>query len=372
MRRGVVAFSGLALVGLTLAGCGIVRYQQREAWRTQAEESCLAQKLVVPTAYMALSPPIDGPGACGISHPFKVAAFAGGEVALRQPVTLGCPIIPSIDGWVEEVVQPAAELYFGARVVEVRSGSYSCRGVNNQRTGKLSEHAFGNAVDIMSFRFADGRDLTVERGWRGAPVEQEFLRELFVGACRYFTTVLGPGADPFHYNHFHLDLARHGARGERRVCKPLLKFEPRLEAAGATQNQSRALPPRPQSAPQARPEPEDLDEIDEDNDPFAVSSHQSGAARSSVAQSASRAPAARDAEPAYGGRPAAAYSSASAAPRAPAPPTIAAVMPPPRPLPGSSVAGLRPPEAAYAAAPPPPPQRPLVLQPQLWSGGTLY
>jgi hypothetical protein len=223
----------------------------------------------------------------------------------------------------------------------------------------------------MSFRFADGRDLTVERGWRGAPVEQEFLRELFVGACRYFTTVLGPGADPFHYNHFHLDLARHGARGERRVCKPLLKFEPRLEAAGATQNQSRALPPRPQSAPQARPEPEDLDEIDEDNDPFAVS-HNGAAARPSSAQSASRPPA-RDAEPADGARPAAAYSSATAAPRAPEPPPIAAVMPPPRPLPGSSVAGLRPPERAYAAAPPPaPPQRPLVLQPQLWSGGTLY
>jgi len=35
--------------------------------------------------------------------------------------------------------------------------------------------------------------------------------------------VLGPGADVFHYNHFHLDLAMHGATntGPRRYCKPI-------------------------------------------------------------------------------------------------------------------------------------------------------
>ena len=42
------------------------------------------------------------------------------------------------------------------------------------------------------------------------------------GACQYFTTVLGPGADVFHYNHIHLDLANHGSTdtGPRRICKP--------------------------------------------------------------------------------------------------------------------------------------------------------
>ncbi len=34
--------------------------------------------------------------------------------------------------------------------------------------------------------------------------------------------MLGPGADVFHYNHIHLDLANHGATntGPRRICKP--------------------------------------------------------------------------------------------------------------------------------------------------------
>jgi hypothetical protein len=33
---------------------------------------------------------------------------------------------------------------------------------------------------------------------------------------------LGPGADVFHYNHIHLDLANHGSTdtGPRRICKP--------------------------------------------------------------------------------------------------------------------------------------------------------
>ena len=116
-------------------------------------------------------------------------------------------------------------------MVDLRAGSYSCRPQNNRRGAKLSEHSFGNALDIMAFHLADGREVTVLKGWRGNPREQDFLREVFVGACRYFATVLGPGADAFHYDHFHIDLARHDPRGERTICKPILKFMPRLDRA---------------------------------------------------------------------------------------------------------------------------------------------
>ena len=113
MRRGLVAFSTLVLVGLGLTGCGLFRWEQREAWRTQAEEACLAQRLVQPSAYMSRASRIDGPGSCGMDYPFKVAAFAGGSVGLRKQATLACPIIPQIDAWLEGVVKPAALLYFG-------------------------------------------------------------------------------------------------------------------------------------------------------------------------------------------------------------------------------------------------------------------
>ena len=217
MRRGSVALSALALIGFGITGCGLNRYEQREPWRAQAEEACLSQKLVQPSAYMSRASAIDWPGMCGISYPFKVAAFAGGSVGLTSRVTLGCPIIPSIDTWLAEVVQPAAATYFGTSVAEVRSGSYSCRPRNNRTGAKLSEHAFGNALDIMGFRLADGREVTVVRGWKGEPDEQDFLREVFIGACGYFTTVLGPGSDAAHANHLHLDM-RERKRGAK-LCQ---------------------------------------------------------------------------------------------------------------------------------------------------------
>jgi len=230
MRRGLVAFFALSLVGLGLTGCGLFRFEQREPWRAQAEEACLSQRLVQPSAYMALSSKIDGPGVCGMDYPFKVSAFNNGAVGLKSKVTLACPIIPRIDTWLDEIVKPAAEMYFGVPLADIKAGSYSCRPRNNQRGAKLSEHSFGNALDVMGFILADGREISVVKGWKAAdPVEQEFLREAFVGACRYFTTVLGPGSDAFHYDHFHIDLARHDPRGERRICKPILKFSPRID-----------------------------------------------------------------------------------------------------------------------------------------------
>ena len=34
-----------------------------------------------------------------------------------------------------------------------------------------------------------------------------------------FFAVLGPNADKFHHDHFHVDLARHGRDGAGRICK---------------------------------------------------------------------------------------------------------------------------------------------------------
>ncbi|MFL4994515.1 MAG: extensin family protein [Microvirga sp.] len=230
MRHGLVAFFALSLIGLGLTGCGLFRFEQREPWRAQAEEACLSQRLVQPSAYMALSSKIDGPGVCGMDYPFKVSAFNNGAVGLKSKVTLACPIIPRIDTWLDEIVRPAAEMYFGVPLADIKAGSYSCRPRNNQMGAKVSEHAFGNALDVMGFVLTDGREISVVKGWRGGDAtEQEFLREAFVGACRYFTTVLGPGSDAFHYDHFHIDLARHDPRGERRICKPILKFAPRID-----------------------------------------------------------------------------------------------------------------------------------------------
>ena len=227
MRRAHLALIALGIVGATgLAGCGKFQKPQRAAWRDQAEAQCMASRQVQLSSYVSLrGKPIDGPGTCGMQQPLKVTALQNGSVSLTSPALLACPVVATTDQWFAEVVQPAAMNILGAQVIEIRSGSYSCRAMNNgTATTRTSEHAFGNAVDVFSFRLNDNRVVTVKEGWRGSPEEQNFLREIFVGACNYFGTVLGPGADPMHYDHLHIDLARH-SKG-RHICKPIIKYTP--------------------------------------------------------------------------------------------------------------------------------------------------
>ncbi len=82
----------------------------------------------------------------------------------------------------------------------------------------VSEHAFGNAIDIAAFTLADGRRITVQEGWRGTPEEQGFLHDVHLAACDNFTTVLAPGYNAAHYNHIHVDLMRRSS-GDR-PCRP--------------------------------------------------------------------------------------------------------------------------------------------------------
>ncbi len=224
MARSVWPKVALGAALLSLAGCGWLERAERPAWRAQAENYCLARGLVQPSAYIEPQPEIDGPGICGLTHPFKVSALAEGTVAVDKNVTIGCPLVVALESWLAEIVQPYAQADFGENVVELEAfGAYSCRSVDNIYGAPLSEHSFGNAIDVSGFRLADGREISIVRDWKRTDTQEAtFLREVHAGACQHFTTVLGPGADVFHYNHFHLDLAMHGStsNGLRRYCRP--------------------------------------------------------------------------------------------------------------------------------------------------------
>jgi hypothetical protein len=138
---------------------------------------------------------------------------------VKPAATLACPIVSALDRWLADAVQPAAMRWFGARVVEIKQiSAYSCRGMNGNPHAHISEHAFGNALDIAGFTLADGRYVSVQHGWKGLPEEQGFLRDVEGSACQRFTTVLAPGANVYHYNHIHVDLMRRASR--RTICKP--------------------------------------------------------------------------------------------------------------------------------------------------------
>jgi hypothetical protein len=191
-----------------------------EPWRADEERACLAAGVVHETSFVASRDSLGGPSVCGALRPFTVAATVHGSVQLRPAALLRCPMVPAVDRWVESVVMPAARYYLGSSVVELKvAASYSCRPMNNVDGANLSEHGHANAVDISTFVLADGREVAVKSGWWGGLAERNFLRDVHRGACGVFTTVLGPGYDINHRDHFHLDLARHGRDGEGRICK---------------------------------------------------------------------------------------------------------------------------------------------------------
>ncbi|MDA9497169.1 extensin-like domain-containing protein [Bradyrhizobium sp. CCBAU 11357] len=142
-----------------------------------------------------------------------------GPVAIKPTATLACPIVSELDRWLADTVQPSAMRWFGVRVAEIKQiSAYSCRGMNGNPHAHISEHAYGNALDISAFVLADGRRVTIKDGWRGMPEEQGFLRDVQSGACAHFSTVLAPGSNVYHYDHIHVDLMRRASR--RLICQP--------------------------------------------------------------------------------------------------------------------------------------------------------
>jgi hypothetical protein len=139
--------------------------------------------------------------------------------ALAPTATLACPVVSVLNRFVNDRVQPAATRWFGQPVVEIKQiSAYSCRGMNGNPRANISEHAFGNALDIAAFTLADGHKITVKDGWHGSPEEQGFLHDVQGAACEMFTTILAPGSNAYHYDHMHVDLMRHASG--RVICEP--------------------------------------------------------------------------------------------------------------------------------------------------------
>ena len=154
---------------------------------------------------------------CGIERPIKVSTIAPG-VVLRPDAVMRCPTALALAEWVRDDVLPAARaLPSRGRLIAIDHGStYVCRRRNNRSTGKLSEHAFGNAVDVMGFRFSEGKPLRVEPRAPGGPAAR-FQRTVRQASCEHFTTVIGPGTDRSHADHLHLDIKQR--RGGYRLCR---------------------------------------------------------------------------------------------------------------------------------------------------------
>jgi len=221
MVRRVAYLTAVVGLGLTVAGClGYPSFERRADWRDAEERACMRQREVTASGWIEQVKKINGKGACGVDKPLKVKALADGTITIGPIATIGCPMTVALEQWVQDAVQPAALAWFGQPVSEVKQiSAYYCRTKNSQHGASLSEHAFGNALDIAAFVLIDGREITVLKGWKGDRDERGFLREVYAHGCNHFKTSLGPGAK-YHSDHFHFDLAHHNDQGTSRYCNP--------------------------------------------------------------------------------------------------------------------------------------------------------
>lgn len=169
-------------------------------------DACFADLKSLGVTYREAAPVDDGDG-CGIERPITVTALGNG-VELKPEGTMRCDTARQLARWTSDVVIPMLRT---ARPGETLAGldqasAYICRKRNSAETGKISEHARGNAVDIAGFHFKSGKTYSIEPRMEDSTMDGALQRAITAAACLYFTTVLDPSSDKAHETHLHLDV----------------------------------------------------------------------------------------------------------------------------------------------------------------------
>lgn len=145
------------------------------------------------------------------------SAGAVGPQGLRlspaAPV-MTCRLAAAFALWTRQSVRPAARMLLGSEAVQIdHYGTYACRRVYGRAEGRPSEHARAEAIDVASFRLADGRRIDVLKDWNGAGARSDFLHRVRDEGCRLFRVSLSPDYNAQHRNHLHL------AMNAYRMCR---------------------------------------------------------------------------------------------------------------------------------------------------------
>ena len=147
--------------------------------------------------------PIDDGGACRIDHPVEISAI--GSVRLKPAAKVTCAMARTFAQWTRNELVPSSRMRYFSGVKTIHQGSsYSCRNIRGSRTA--SEHSKGNAIDVMRIELNNGKDIDVRKPGFFAFRERSLLNNVRADACGYFSTVLGPGYDRDHKDHFHFDI----------------------------------------------------------------------------------------------------------------------------------------------------------------------
>jgi hypothetical protein len=191
----------------------IPRALPKEAAPKDGTESCF-QKLRAMGAKFTIAAATVDYGKCSVENPVNLRSVTTKQSTIDFPEAplLNCKFALQFSKWLSESGAPILAAQMNSPVERISTGpGFECRGRNGDGTAKVSEHGYGNAVDLATFRLRNGKILNV--------ADSTFLQGVRASGCGYFTTVLGPGSNAAHASHLHFDMGVHGKSGNYRICQ---------------------------------------------------------------------------------------------------------------------------------------------------------
>ncbi|MDP1699853.1 MAG: extensin family protein [Aestuariivirga sp.] len=191
----------------------IPRALPKEAAPKDGTESCFQKLRAMGAKFTVAAATVDY-GKCNVENPVNLRSVTVKQntIDLPEAPLLNCKFALQFSKWLSESGALILSAQLDSPVERISTGpGFECRGRNGDGTAKVSEHGYGNAVDISTFRLRNGKTLNVG--------DSTLLPGVRASACGYFTTVLGPGTNSAHAAHFHFDMGAHGKSGNYRICQ---------------------------------------------------------------------------------------------------------------------------------------------------------
>jgi hypothetical protein len=173
----------------------------------EAFAACISALKAIGAGFLEIDRIEDGQ-TCGIDKPIELDTVLPG-IRLEPKGILRCETALQLARMTRDMLKPAADAAFPDRpkLTAIRQAStYVCRKRNSADDGKVSEHAYGNAIDLAGLRFGNEEMPVMIARQDDGTAEAAFQRAFNAIACLYFTTVLSPGSDTTHQDHMHLDV----------------------------------------------------------------------------------------------------------------------------------------------------------------------
>jgi hypothetical protein len=172
--------------------------------------ACLAELKTNEVEAQTVPAPSAPSEVCGVAEPVRMTSIGladGAKIDLPDRPILDCPFALVFSGFARDLMAPLATAILGSRVSAIGTGP----------GGAPNPHGKGIAVDVAQIALADRRRIAV--GHEAEPSEVLFVKTMRKAACGWFTTVLGPGSNAAHAEHFHFDILHHGGSDNYRICE---------------------------------------------------------------------------------------------------------------------------------------------------------